>query len=74
VHWIWGGVIFFVYELHPLNVVKVPKLGEYKKQQVRKEVKIYQIFPQKRSCPSIVQCFFFSGNDIFSEYMRGKSL
>ncbi|KAJ0417138.1 hypothetical protein BJY00DRAFT_325810 [Aspergillus carlsbadensis] len=37
VHWIWGGGISFVYEVHPLIVVKVPKSGEFEKQQFRKE-------------------------------------
>ncbi|KAL2793548.1 hypothetical protein BJX66DRAFT_351692 [Aspergillus keveii] len=52
VHYICGGGISFVYEVHPLIVVKVPKLGEFEKQQFRKE------------------CFFFSENGIFLEYMR----
>ncbi|KKK22203.1 hypothetical protein ARAM_003252 [Aspergillus rambellii] len=74
VHWIWGGGISFVYEVHPLIVVKVPKSGEFERKQFRKELEIYRIFSQNRSCPSIVQCFFFSENGIFLEYMRDKSL
>ncbi|KAL3447517.1 hypothetical protein BJX65DRAFT_276902 [Aspergillus insuetus] len=59
VHLIWGAGIYFVYELHPLIVVKVPNLGEFEKQQFCEEVKIHRLFSQNRSCPSIVQCFFF---------------
>lgn len=41
VHWIWGGGISFVYEIHPRIVVKVPKSGEFEREQFQKEVKIY---------------------------------
>ncbi|KAL4935472.1 hypothetical protein BDV06DRAFT_228799 [Aspergillus oleicola] len=74
VHWIWGGGISFVYEVHPLIVVKVPKSGEFERKQFRKELEIYQIFSRNRSCPSIIQCFFISENGIFLEYMRDMSL
>lgn len=71
VHWIWGGGISFVYEVHPRIVVKVPKSGEFEGEQFRKELEIYQIFSQNHPCPSIVQCFLFSPGGIFLEYMRG---
>ncbi|KAI9368427.1 protein kinase [Aspergillus egyptiacus] len=74
VHWIWGGGICFVYEVHPLIVVKVPKSGESERGQLHRELAIYQIFSQTRPCPSIVQCFHLSDNGIFLEYMRDKSL
>ncbi|KAJ5369313.1 uncharacterized protein N7496_009073 [Penicillium cataractarum] len=74
VHWIWGGGISFVYEVHPLIVVKVPKSGEFEREQFHKELEIYRIFAQNRPCPSIVQCFLFSDNGIFLEYMRDMSL
>ena len=71
VHWIWGGGISFVYEVHPRIVVKVPKSGEFERQQFHKEVEIYQMFSLNSPCPSIVQCFHFSDKGIFLEYMRG---
>lgn len=73
VHWIWGGGISFVYEVHPRIVVKVPKSGEFESEQFRKELEIYQKFSQRQPCPSIVQCFLFSPNGIFLEYMRGAT-
>ncbi|KAJ5198746.1 uncharacterized protein N7498_007863 [Penicillium cinerascens] len=74
VHWIWGGGISFVYEVHPRIVVKVPKSGEFERQQFHKELEIYHVFSQNPPCPSIVQCFLFSGSGIFLEYMRDMSL
>ncbi|KAL4903674.1 hypothetical protein BDW74DRAFT_185999 [Aspergillus multicolor] len=74
VHWIWGRDISFDYEVHPLIVVKVPKPGELERKQFHRELEIYRIFSQNDPCPSIVQCFYFSENGIFLEYMRGKSL
>ncbi|KAJ5998190.1 hypothetical protein N7522_009850 [Penicillium canescens] len=74
VHWIWGGGISFVYEVHPRIVVKVPKSGEFEREQFHKEVEIYRIFSQNPPCPSIVQCFLFSGSGIFLEYMRDRLL
>ncbi|KAJ5224969.1 hypothetical protein N7468_006194 [Penicillium chermesinum] len=73
VHWIWGGGISFVYEVHPRIVVKVPKSGEFERDQFRKELEIYRIFAQNPPCPSIVQCFHFSDSGIFLEYMRGAT-
>ncbi|KAJ5151649.1 hypothetical protein N7492_009944 [Penicillium capsulatum] len=70
VHWIWGGGISFVYEVHPRIVVKVPKSGDFNGEQFKNEVDIYQIFSQHRPCPSIVQCFLSSDKGIFLEYMR----
>ncbi|EKV13711.1 hypothetical protein PDIG_36220 [Penicillium digitatum PHI26] len=70
VHWIWGGGISFVYEVHPRIVVKVPKSGEFERQQFHKELEIYQVFSQNPPCHSIVQCFLFSDSGIFLEYMR----
>jgi len=67
---IWGGGISFVYEVHPRIVVKVPKSGEFEREQFRKEREIYQIFSRNPPCPSIVQCFLVSENGIFLEYMR----
>ncbi|KAJ5940110.1 hypothetical protein N7516_000278 [Penicillium verrucosum] len=74
VHWIWGGGISFVYEVHPRIVVKVPKSGKFESEQFQKELEIYQIFSRNPPCSSIVQCFLFSGSGIFLEYMRDKSL
>ncbi|PWY81632.1 hypothetical protein BO94DRAFT_469920 [Aspergillus sclerotioniger CBS 115572] len=74
VHWIWGGGISFVYEVHSRIVVKVPKPGEFERQQFNKELEIYQIFSQNPPCSSIVQCFCFSPSGIFLEYMRDMSL
>jgi hypothetical protein len=55
VHWIWRGGISFVYE----------------EEQFKKELEIYKTFYQHRPCPSIVRCFYYTGNGIFLEYMRG---
>lgn len=74
VHWIWGGGISFVYEVHPRIVVKVPKSGEFEREQFQKELEIYQVFSQNPPCSSIVQCFLSSDNGIFLEYMRGTTL
>lgn len=73
VHWVWGGGVSFVYEVHPLIVVKVPKSGEEERKQFRKELKIYEILSRHSPCPSIVQCFFFTTDGIFLEYMRGAT-
>ena len=73
VHWIWKGGISFVYEVHPRIVVKVPKSGEFEREQFQKEIEIYRIFSQNPPCPSIVQCFLFSSSGIFLEYMRGMT-
>ncbi|KAJ5665664.1 uncharacterized protein N7477_008112 [Penicillium maclennaniae] len=72
VHWIWKGGISFVYEVHPRIVVKVPKPGEFEGEQFRKELKIYKIFSQHTSFPSVVQCFYYADNGIFLEYMRDQ--
>lgn len=72
VHWIWGGCISFVYEVHSCIVVKVPKSVGFERQHFHKEIEIYQIFSENQSCLSIVQCFHISDNGIFLEYMRGK--
>ncbi|KAK2757375.1 hypothetical protein FQN54_004890 [Arachnomyces sp. PD_36] len=74
VHWVWRGAISFVYEVDPHIVVKVPKSGEFEREQFLKELKIYEIFSRHRPCPSVVQCFFYTGNGIFLEYMRGATL
>lgn len=71
VHWIWSGGISFVYEVHPCIVVKVPRSGEFEKEQFQKELEIYQIFSQNPPCPYIVQCYLYSSHGIFLEYMRG---
>lgn len=72
-HWIWKGGISFVYEVHPRIVVKVPKAGDFEREQFQKELKIYELFSRQSPCPSIVQCFYFSDNGIFLEYMRGAT-
>lgn len=74
VHWIWRGGISFVYEVHPCIVVKVPKSGEFEREQFRKELEIYRKFSRSRPCPYIVQCFYLSDTGIFLEYMRGMAL
>ena len=73
VHWLWKGGISFVYEVHPRIVVKVPKSGDLEKEQFRKELRIQEIFSRSSPCPPIVQCFFFTSNGIFLEYMRGAA-
>lgn len=71
VHWIWVGGISFVYKVHPSIVVKVPRSGEFEREQFDKEAEIYEIFSQHPPSPFIVQCYFYSSNGIFLEYMRG---
>jgi predicted Ser/Thr protein kinase len=73
VHWIWGGGISFVYEIHPRIVVKVPKSGQFEREQFQKELKIYEILSRCPPCPSVVQYFFYTNNGIFLEYMRGAT-
>ncbi|KAL5335985.1 kinase domain-containing protein [Aspergillus crustosus] len=58
VHWIWKGGISFVYE----------------REQFQKEVQIYKTFSRHPPCPSIVQCFLYTENGIFLEYMRDVTL
>ncbi|KAL3459024.1 kinase-like domain-containing protein [Aspergillus heterothallicus] len=70
VHWVWKGGVSFVYEVHPRIIMKVPKSGNFAQEQFQKELKIYEIFSQHPSCPSIVQCFLYADNGIFLEYMR----
>ncbi|KAJ5243629.1 hypothetical protein N7489_003725 [Penicillium chrysogenum] len=74
VHWIWRGGISFVYEVHPRIVVKVPKSGDFEREQFQRELKIYKIFSQHPPCPSIIQCFLYAENGIFLEYMRDITL
>jgi predicted Ser/Thr protein kinase len=71
VHWVWGGAISFVYEVHPLIVVKVPKSGDEERERFCKELKIYEILSRHPPCPSLVQCFLYTTDGIFLEYMRG---
>lgn len=54
VRWIQKGGISFVYEVHPAIVVKVPKSGEFEREQFDKELEIYRIFSQNPHCPYIV--------------------
>lgn len=74
VHWVWEGGISFVYEVHPRIVVKVPISEEFEREQFQHELKVYEIFSRSPPCPSIVQCFLYTDNGIFLEYMRGKAL
>ncbi|KAL5361799.1 hypothetical protein BJX96DRAFT_89564 [Aspergillus floccosus] len=74
VNWIWGGAISFVYEVHPRIVVKLPRSGEFEREQYHKELRIYETFSRHPPCPSIVQCFFCTDTGIFLEYMRDGSL
>ncbi|KAE8401195.1 kinase-like domain-containing protein [Aspergillus pseudonomiae] len=40
------------------------------REQFQKELKIYEIFSRHRPCPYIVQCFLYTDNSIFLEYMK----
>ena len=71
VHWVWKGAISFVYEVHPRIVVKVPKAGEFEREQVQRELRNYEAFLQQPPCSSIVKCFSYTDDGIFLEYMRG---
>ncbi|RAH87610.1 hypothetical protein BO86DRAFT_444520 [Aspergillus japonicus CBS 114.51] len=70
VHWIWGGGISFVYEVHPRIVVKVPKSGKIEREQFYKELEIYRVFLRNPPCLSIVQCFYFCKSGSFLEWMN----
>ncbi|KAL3449939.1 kinase-like domain-containing protein [Aspergillus insuetus] len=74
VHYIWEGGISFVYEVDPRIVVKVPQNDDFAKEQFKKELEVYKTFAQHPLCPSIVQCFLYSDNGIFLEYMRDYPL
>lgn len=74
VHYIWEEGISFIYEVHPRIVVKVPNSGELEREHFRKELKIYEIFSRHSPCPSVMQCFFYTDNGIFLEYMRGATI
>lgn len=73
VHWIWKGAISFVYEVHHQVVVKVPKKGEFEREQFDNELRVYEIFSRDKNCPSIVQCILRTSSGIFLEYMRGEA-
>lgn len=74
VHWIWKGGISFVYEVHPRIVVKVPKSGDFEREQFQRELMIYEILSCHPPCHSLVQCFYYTNDGIFLEYMRGTIL
>ncbi|RDW72697.1 uncharacterized protein DSM5745_07869 [Aspergillus mulundensis] len=74
VHYIWGGAISHVYEVHPLIVLKVPGTGDYDVEQFKNELKIYDILSRHPPCPFIVQCFHCAENGIFLEYMKNEVL
>jgi hypothetical protein len=74
VHWVWGGGISFVYEVHPRIVVKVPLSEKFERDQFQHELKVYELFSRNPPCPSIVQCLLYADNGIFLEYMRGTAL
>lgn len=73
VHWIWKGGISYVFEVHPRIVVKVPKSGEFEREQFQKELAIYNILSRSPPCASLVQCFYKADKGIFLEYMRGTT-
>lgn len=73
VHWIWKGGISYVFEVHPRIVVKVPKSGEFEREQFQKELDIYNILSRSPPCASLVQCFYKADKGIFLEYMRGTT-
>ncbi|KAL4946984.1 kinase-like domain-containing protein [Aspergillus filifer] len=74
VNWIWRGAISFVYEVHPDIVVKVPKPREYARDQFDHELKVYDILSKHEPCPYLIQCFHYSADGIFLEYMTDASL
>ncbi|KAL4794869.1 kinase-like domain-containing protein [Aspergillus venezuelensis] len=74
VNWIWSGAISFVYEVHPDIVVKVPKLQEYARDQFDHELKVYDILSKHEPCPYLIQCFHYSNDGIFLEYMTDSCL
>lgn len=53
VHWVWGGGdISFVYEVHPLIVVKVPKSGqEERERNFGKNSRSMRFYPNIRPAP-----------------------
>jgi predicted Ser/Thr protein kinase len=73
VHWLATGATSTAYEVHPRIVLKVRQPGEEPQKQFQNEVKILRIlFSQETPCPYLVQCFLFTDDCIFSEYMHGE--
>jgi hypothetical protein len=73
VHYFAFGGISFLYQVVPGIVVEVPKDEDFAKEQFRNELDIYKIFSQQAACPFITQCFYYTGNGIFLEQMRGDT-
>ena len=67
-----SGGMSFIYLVDPNIVVKVPKNDEESRQQFCKEIETYKVLSRQGPCAFIVQCFYFTNEGIFLEYMRGK--
>lgn len=67
-----SGGMSSIYQVDPDIVVKVPKNDEYSRQQFYKEIETYKVLSRQGVCAFLVQCFYFTNEGIFLEYMRGK--
>ncbi|KAJ5100382.1 hypothetical protein N7456_006434 [Penicillium angulare] len=65
VHWIWGGGISFVYDVHPCIAVKVPRSGAEERELFQREVNIRKTISRSPPCAYIVQCFHHADNGLF---------
>lgn len=73
VHLIAYGGMSFIYQVDPGIVVKVPRNGDFERQQFCNELEIYKTFSQQAACAFIVQCFHYTDDGIFLEHMRGDT-
>jgi hypothetical protein len=73
VHLIATGGMSFIYQAGPGIVVKVPHAEDFARQQFCNELAIYKTISQQAACAFIVQCFYYTDDGIFLEYMRGDT-
>lgn len=73
VHLVAVGGMSFMYQADPGIVVKVPHAEDFARQQFSNELEIYKSFSQQATCAFIVQCFHYTDDGIFLEYMRGDT-
>lgn len=67
------GSISSIYQIDPGIVVKIPKNDDFAREQFCKELEIYKILSRQAACEFIVQCFHYTNEGIFLEYMRSDT-
>lgn len=65
------GGISYIYHIHPRIVVKIPQNDDFAREQFCKELEIYKLLSRQAACEFFVQCFHYTNEGIFLEYMRG---